>query len=276
VRVIDAGSAGDVPFYAMELVQGAPLSAVVDAVRRHGLPGATGATVMAAVTGALHREHASTDAGSSLAPALGRLGYLAACAEIAAQVADALACAHAAGVVHRDVKPSNVLLRRDGSAVLTDFGLARQEGGPAVTVTGDFAGTPFYVSPEQARGDAIDHRTDVYSLGVTLYELLTLRRPFEAESTAEALDRILRDEAEDPRRFNPAIPADLAAIVGKAMAKDRAQRYAGAGDFAEDLRAYVSGEPVRARPPSRTQRLWRWARREPWRAGLVATAAAAV
>jgi hypothetical protein len=273
VRVIDAGMVGSVPYYAMDFVDGAPLSVVIDAVRRHGLATATGATVMAAVTGTLERDETRPPAPTSTAAIDLRTGsYCNACAELCAQVADALAFAHAAGVVHRDVKPSNVLLRRDGTAVLSDFGLARQEDAPSLTFSGEFAGTPFYVSPEQARGDAIDHRTDVYSLGVTLYELLTLQRPFDAATTAQVLTRIQREEAIDPQRSNAAVPDDLAAIVLKAMAKEPALRYASAGALAADLRAWRQGDPIVARRPTRWQRLRRFVRREPWQAAALGTA----
>lgn len=276
VRVLDAGMVGDVPYYAMDLVDGAPLSAVIDAVRRHGLPTATGATVMAAVTGTLERTGATdADAATPAAAALRQRSYLDACAELGAQVADALAFAHAAGVVHRDVKPSNVLLGRDGAAVLTDFGLARQDDAASMTLTGEFVGTAFYMSPEQARGEPVDHRTDVYSLGVLLYELVTLQRPFAAGTTAQVLARIQRQEPLDPKRCNPGMPDDLAAVVLKAMAKEPGLRYASAGDLAADLRACLLGEPVMARRPSRWQRLRRFARREPWRVAAMATAAAA-
>jgi hypothetical protein len=270
VRVIDAGTAEGAPYYAMEYVDGAPLSAVVEAVRRHGLATATGATIAAAVTGAAPEP--ASRAGSER---LSRASYVRAIADLGAQVADALAFAHAAGVIHRDVKPSNVLVRRDGSAVLTDFGIARFESAPSLTVTGGFAGTPYYVSPEQARGAQVDHRTDVYSLGVLLYEMLALARPFEAADTIALLGMIQRHDASDPRVHNSAIPAELAAVVLKALAKEPGRRYAGGGEMAADLRAFLDGRPVSARPPTRTQRLGRWCRREPWKAAALGTAVAA-
>ena len=119
--------------------------------------------------------------------------YVQTVVELTAQVAEALDHAHRHGVIHRDVKPANILVRDDGTALLTDFGLAREVGMPAMTLTGEFAGTPYYVSPEQAlaKRSAVDHRTDVFSLGVTLYESLTHCRPFEGETSQAVLQKIL-------------------------------------------------------------------------------------
>ncbi|MFO1078799.1 MAG: bifunctional serine/threonine-protein kinase/formylglycine-generating enzyme family protein [Planctomycetota bacterium] len=268
VRVFDAGAVDDMPFYAMELVDGAPLAAVIEAVRRHGLAAASGDTVRAAVAGAMPN-----------GPAGGwqpERDYVRAVVGIAVQVAEALACAHAAGIVHRDVKPANVLVRADGTALLSDFGIARQEHGPALTLTGDFAGTPFYASPEQARGGDVDHRSDVFSLGVTLYELLTLRRPFDGESTADVLNAIASREPEEPARLHPGLPPDLVAVVLKSLEKEPARRYQGAGALAAELRAFLEHRPVLARRVGPFGRAARWARREPLRAALYATVALAL
>lgn len=267
VRVLEAGTVGDLPFYAMEFVDGAPLSTVLEAIRRAGVRGATATTVRAALLGSIGGDEAGTAVARDERP------FVTAMVEIAAQVAEALAHAHAAGVVHRDVKPSNVLLRRDGRALLADFGIARRDGGARMTATGDLAGTPTYMSPEQARGETIDHRADVFSLGVMLYECLTLRVPFAGDNHGAVLSALQDTDPDDPREHNPHVSVDLAAVVGKAMQKDRGQRHQTANDFAADLRAVLQGDPVSARRPSAWQRLRRWARREPWRAlAIVATA----
>ncbi len=184
---------------------------------------------------------------------------------VAEQVAEALDFAHRAGVIHRDVKPSNVLLRADGRALLTDFGLAREEGLASLTRTGRFVGTPHYVPPEQAAsgGAPADHRSDVYSLGVTLYEWLTGRRPFEGATAHEILGKILVTEPPRPSRIDPRISADLATIVLKAMEKDPALRYSSAAALAADLRALREGRPIAARPAGPWARNVRWARRNP-------------
>ncbi|MHC4943722.1 MAG: serine/threonine-protein kinase [Planctomycetota bacterium] len=138
-------------------------------------------------------------------------GYFRDCALLIAEVAEALAQAHAAGVIHRDIKPSNILLTREAQPKVTDFGLAKVEDALALSRSGDFAGTPYYMSPEQvaSRRTGIDHRTDIYSLGVTLYEMLTLVRPFEADTTQEVLKKVLLDEPRDPHKRSPHVPRDL-------------------------------------------------------------------
>ncbi|MCC6671178.1 MAG: protein kinase [Planctomycetes bacterium] len=195
-----------------------------------------------------------------------------AAAALLATVAEALHHAHQAGIVHRDVKPGNVMLRKDGTPVLTDFGIASQEQLPSLTATGDFAGTPYYVAPEVVRrgASAADARSDVWSLGATLYEAICGRRPFEGETSLDVMHRILTRDPEDPRRHAPDLAPDLAAIALKALEKDPAQRYATAGEMAEDLRAFLAYRPVRAKPATITQRVRRFARREPWKAGLAA------
>jgi serine/threonine protein kinase/formylglycine-generating enzyme required for sulfatase activity len=273
VKVFEAGEADGMPFYAMEFVVGAPLGAVIVAVRRHGLGTATGGTVAAAVCGA---ETAAESTAAAEATPRWRQGYLQTVVDLALQIAEALAFAHAAGIVHRDVKPANVLVRRDGTALLGDFGIARQEDLPSMTLTGDFAGTPFYVSPEQARADHVDHRTDVFSLGVTLYELVSLQRPFTGTTSQSVLQCIQQREPVDPKKANPSLPADLAAIVLKALEKDPGRRYQSAGEMAADLRAFLEDRPVSARRPSRLQRALRWVRREPLKAGFLATVFAAI
>jgi len=192
-------------------------------------------------------------------------GYFREAAQLAAEVADALQHAHDAGVIHRDVKPSNILITPDGDPKVTDFGLAKVEDALALSRTGDFAGTPYYMSPEQAASNriGIDRRTDIFSLGATFYEMLTLTRPFQGKSSQEVLRKILLNEPPDPRRINEGVPRDLAVICLKAMEKDPSRRYQTMNDFADDLRRFLSGDVILARPAGLATRFMKRLRRNP-------------
>ena len=197
-------------------------------------------------------------------------------AEVGLQAAEALAHAHHHGVIHRDVKPSNLLIDKEGTIWVTDFGLARRLADPSLTQHDSLLGTPRYMSPEQARTGAIDGRTDVYSLGATLYELMTFRPPFDGASAAELLDQIGGREPIPPRLINRRIPRDLETIVLKTLAKRAVDRYVSATALAEDLARFLNHEPVRARRISPVGRFWRVARRHPGITTVTAVASAVV
>lgn len=179
------------------------------------------------------------------------------------QAAEALAHAHQRGVIHRDIKPSNLILDSDRRIWLTDFGLARRLDDVALSVAGALLGTPRYMSPEQARAskDPIDHRTDIYSLGATLYELATGRPIFEATTAHEVLSQILHTEPRAPRQLTPDLPRDFETIILKCLAKEPGQRYLTAQALADDLRAFLEGRALSARPPGVSERVARWVRK---------------
>ena len=189
--------------------------------------------------------------------------YFRTVADLGRQAAEALEHAHRVGVVHRDVKPANLLVDQQGNIWITDFGLAQFHAEVGLTRTGDMMGTLRYMSPEQALGNRVvlDHRTDIYSLGVTLYELLTLEPVFAGSDRADLLRRIIEDEPRSMQSLEPLIPVELETIVLKALAKSPAERYATAQELADDLQRFLNDEPIRARRPTPLERMTKWARR---------------
>ncbi len=302
VPVFDVGQVGGLCYYAMQRIEGSGLDRVLKALRRdrtvasgstHGSTlrpgkpaGPTGASpngkpaepilgdetlswmgASGPMSGGGSRRgrwpvDAETEDGPVFNPPRGS-NYYRWVADVGRQAAEALAHAHQRGIIHRDIKPSNLLVDARGVIWVADFGLARRLADPSQTQVDSLLGTPRYMSPEQARTGAIDGRADVYSLGATLYELITLRPPFDGQTAAELIDQIATREPSRPRKFDMRVPLDLETILLKALAKRPSDRYAGASELAEDLARFLAHEPVRARRIGPIGRTWRFARRHP-------------
>ncbi len=205
-------------------------------------------------------------------------GYDRHVARFVAEIADAMQAAHLAGVIHRDLKPQNVLVTPEDRPKVTDFGLARITDESALSQTGDFAGTYWYMSPEQvaAKRMGLDHRTDMFSLGIVLYEMLALRRPFEGDTSHQVAEQIVTLDPPDPRAIRSKVPRDLAVIAGKALEKARDKRYQTMAELAADLRRWLGNEPIHATPPTRVDRAIKWIQRHPTRSAIVGLAGAAL
>lgn len=238
--VLDAGVLDDVPWITMPLLGGRSLSAIIKEART-------------ATDHESRRRTTDEEVHRNV--------------QIIERVARALHAAHESGIIHRDVKPGNIIITKGDQPVLLDFGFARilDDDSPSVTQSGDLFGTPPYMSPEQIARQSIqiDRRTDIWSLGVCLYESLTLRRPFEGATRNALYQNILLRPPPDPRQYNPDIERELSAILEVALEKDPDRRYATANAFADDLLAFRTKRPISARPPGRLRKAARWARRNP-------------
>lgn len=288
VPVFAVGQDQGVHFYAMQFIPGRSLASIVKTLRKSPgweLPGPADQALARANDLLTHPidESSAEQGGSSISagdaatppPSGGGskssvgsstsqrgMAFCRTVARIGRQAALALEHAHGLGVIHRDVKPGNLLIDPNGDLWVTDFGLARFLEDPGPTRTGDLLGTLAYMSPEQALGRReVDHRTDVYSLGATLYELLTIRPAFEGRDRQELLRKIAHDEPIRPRRLNPTVPLDLETVVLKAMDKEPAGRYASAAELANDLGRFLDDKPIQARRPNLLELSAKWSRR---------------
>ncbi|MCP4248811.1 MAG: protein kinase [bacterium] len=276
-------------YYAMELVEGVSLDTVIHSrpdllsSAASGVPtiGRPSTSVSESNDLTLSNPAPGTPLRRQTPPAPGGRLTLAAYRHVAAlvaEVADGLEHAHTHGVIHRDVKPHNLLLGRDNRLYLTDFGVARLTDQPHLTVSGEVMGTPAYLSPEQISGHlaGIDHRTDIYSLGVTLYELITRAKPFSGETRDQILTAIREAEPAAPRRLEASVPRDLETVCLRAMEKDPQRRHASAAVLGEDLRRFAEGRPILSRRIGPWGKAVKWVRRHKALSTAIAAAAAVV
>jgi serine/threonine protein kinase/WD40 repeat protein len=301
VPVFEVGQDGEVCYYAMQYIQGQGLEKIIQELRRLRAAGESASCVAepegsdSSVSSLTHsvlsgrfRASVASDERGSLSPCdsditsqfkaepapvvlpgqtdlsasqTNRRHFFDSIARIGRQTASALAHAHERGVIHRDIKPSNLLLDASGTIWVTDFGLAKIEE-DALTNTGDILGTVRYMSPERFKGHS-DARSDIYALGMTLRELLVLRPAFESTDRAKLIAMIASEDPVRPRAIDPSIPGDLETIVLKAIAKEPERRYQSAEEMAEDLRCFLDGEPIKARPVGTLGRARLWCRRNP-------------
>ena len=252
VPVFGVGEFNGLHYYAMQFIHGRSLHEVVCALRdfdregKSGEPSSAESNILTELPG---WRRSSRD-------------YYRHVARIGLQAAEAISYAHREGILHRDIKPSNLLLDAEGNIWVTDFGLAKLEGTDGLTETGDFLGTLRYMAPERLEG-VLDRRSDIYGLGATLYELLTLHTFQESNSRGQLVDQILHQLPKPPTKIDPTIPRDLETIVLKAIAKEPAARYHTAEEMAEDLRRYLADRTILARRASTRERFVRWCRRNP-------------
>jgi serine/threonine protein kinase/WD40 repeat protein len=299
VPVFGVGEHAGLHYYAMQFIQGQGLQQVLhelNNLRRtktpalpQAVPGADPAAALSVATGLLSghfpgraKSSAQTSgdkpspgggsgAGSTSVVVAGdesdltaqsEAQYFRSVARVGLQVAEALAHAHQQGVIHRDVKPSNLLLDRSGTVWVTDFGLAKTTDSEELTSPGDIIGTLRYMAPERFEG-VTDVRGDVYSLGATLYEMVTLRPPFEDTDRLRLMQRVSQEAPLPPRKLEPRVPRDLETIILKAMDRDPRQRFQTASALAEELRLFLADRPLLIRRSSVRERVWRWCRRNP-------------
>ncbi len=268
VPVYAVGCDRGVHFYAMQLIAGRSLAEILQELRpapkldqptSNSSPTAHWTAETATLLGA------TTTSATSNQDSLAHRSRWKTVAKLIAQVADALEFAHQSGVVHRDIKPANILLDHQGRIWITDFGLAHVASELTITRSGELVGTLRYMSPEQAASPTtgVDHRSDIYSLGATLYELLTLQPIFAAEDRLALLYQILEQDPMPPRRIDKHIPIELETIVMKALSKSPGDRYSTAAAFADDLRRFLNEHPIHARRPTLIDRSRKWMRRHP-------------
>ncbi|MGE3775778.1 MAG: protein kinase [Pirellulaceae bacterium] len=267
VPVYAVGCERGVHYYSMQFIDGQPLDRALASLRDRSPQEAVGltlATVGAGREAAQPGPQTATARGLVTLQSVHNRNYIDGIVDMILQAADALQHAHECGVIHRDIKPSNLLVDRGGKIWISDFGLARFEARSQVTTPGDVFGTLRYMSPEQAAGrtDLVDGRSDLYALGVTLYEALTLRLPFDAPDRGQLLRQILHAAPPALRPYNSAIPVDLETIVLKTLAKSREERYATVADLAADLRRFRAGQPTLARRPTLIDHTARWVVRQ--------------
>jgi serine/threonine protein kinase len=300
VPVFGVGECDGTHYYAMQFIRGEGLDKVLRDLRRlRATPGGPTVAAEASDESVAHSLLRGRFAAPAAAPAAGPPGcpalssgtaadgshgystlsaggpeahYFRGIARVAVQVADALAYAHRQGILHRDIKPSNLLLDQQGTVWVTDFGLAKAEGTDDLTQTGDIVGTIRFMAPERFDGRSLP-QSDVYALGATLYELLTLRPAFDDVNKARLVEKVLHEPPVPPRKLDPRIPRDLETVVLKCLAKDTAERYASAGSVAEELRRFLADRPILARRSNWREQTWRWCRRNPAVAGLLAAVA---
>jgi serine/threonine-protein kinase len=313
VPVFGVGESDGLHYYVMQFITGSALSEVIDELRRlkavgrpdagsDGSPLHPTRSLHAVTRGLLTGQFAATptgeatdpgaqvgsslstpaqpsapnmSSGSSILSGAGR-GFAKAVARVGLQVAEALEYAHGQGVLHRDIKPSNLLLDVQGTVWVTDFGLAKASAdSDNLTHEGDVLGTLRYMAPERFRGKS-DARSDVYALGLTLYEVLTLRPAFDQDDRDRLILQVTNEVPPHPRSLNPEIPRDLETIVLKAIEHDPARRYEDAEELAADLERFLADRPIKARPVGALERAWKWAQRKPAIAGLLAALAVAL
>ena len=286
VPVFGTGECDGVPYYAMQFIRGEGLDKVLADVRRmrrqagEAAPGTVlseGSIAHSLLTGQFAVPAPDAPGGPVVPPetpptsglSVGgpEAEYCRGVARVGVQVAEALAYAHRQGILHRDIKPSNLLLDQQGTVWVSDFGLAKAEGTDELTQTGDIVGTIRFMAPERFDGRSLP-QSDVYALGVTLYELLTLRPAFDDTNKAKLIDKVAHEAPLPPRNLDPHIPRDLETVVLKCLAKDPAQRYASAEALADDLRRFLADRPIKARRSTMAEQVWRWCRRNPAGAGL--------
>ncbi|QDU26769.1 Serine/threonine-protein kinase PrkC [Anatilimnocola aggregata] len=266
VAVYGVGAELGVHYYAMQLIEGQSLSELVGELRQQKNNEPSVATeIVKSSTAQLAAE--STAGRGNIAASLTHNSrkYFEWVARVGQKAAHALHYAHEVGIVHRDIKPANLLIDTRGEIWITDFGLAQIAGDTGLTISGEILGTLRYASPEQAQAlpGIIDHRTDVYSLGATLYELLTLRPIFDGRDRNRLLKQIAEADPEAPHKIAPNVPEELETILLKALSKAPADHYSTAAEFAEDLKRFIDDKPIRARRPTSLELARKWLKRHP-------------